>query len=83
LNYLSVEHWFVNQYGSRFFKAKYLFALLRICFFVTDLPSHGTADHIVSLFFKMVSTVEVNPYHSSVLFFDKLLTSQKCIQALS
>ena len=64
--------------------AKYLFSLLHVCLFVClfvcDLPSHRTADQIVALFFRMVNTVvEVKQYHSCILFFDKLLTSQRCI----
>jgi hypothetical protein len=55
-------------------------ACLFVCLFVCDLPSHRTADKIVALFFRMVNTVvEVNQYHSCILFFDKLLTSQRCI----
>lgn len=76
----SLEHWFVNQYGGRPFVVKYLFSLLHICVFVCYLSSHRTADQIVAVFFRTVNTVvEVNQYHPCILFFDKLLTSQRCI----
>jgi hypothetical protein len=55
------------------------FLVLFICIFVTGLPSHRTADHILSLFFEVVNSVkEVNPSHLPVLLFYELLMSQSC-----
>jgi hypothetical protein len=44
------------------------------------LPSHRTADCILSLVFKVANTIEeINPYHVPTSLFDKTPTSQRHI----
>jgi hypothetical protein len=57
-------------------------SLSAICtyFCVTVLPSQRTAVHILSVFFKMVNTVEeVTPYHLHMPLFEKPPTSYSSI----
>jgi hypothetical protein len=64
---LCLYHWYISQIARQLSIpvqiVNSLFPAFHNCFCVLGLPSHRTADHTLSLFFKMVNSgEEVHPY---------------------